>query len=114
MSRKMSGFILRNWAVLSGESKKIVNRYAFKLIDKNHSYIGRIIDGFMVRWSDERAQIEYDDLQSIYDVEKLYKLTKDLSADLYINKSEKGAIEIFNKVYEDRKDKATKAITPTP
>lgn len=113
MNRKMSGFILSNWAVLSGESKKIVNRYAFKLIDKNHSYIGRIIDGFMVRWSDERAQIEYDDLQSIYDVEKLYKLTKDLPADLYISKNEKGAIEIFNKVYEDRKDKATKAITPT-
>jgi hypothetical protein len=114
MNRKMSGFILRKWAVLSSESKKIVNKYAFKLINKNHSYVGRIIDGFMVRWSDEQAQIEYDDLQSIYDVEKLYKLTKDLPTDLYINKSEKGVIEIFNKVYEDRKNKATIAITPAP
>jgi predicted KAP-like P-loop ATPase len=106
MNRKMSGFILRSWAIFSDKSKAKVNKYVFSLIDINKSYVGRIIDGFIVTWSNLRSQIEYTDLQNIYDVEKLHEITKKINKSLYKNTREKKAIEIFNKVYEEVKAKA--------
>ncbi len=105
LDREKSGYILRTWAGYSPATKQKVNDYIFSIFQKDPFAIGRILGGFVVEWDIERAQIEYDDVILTYDEEKLYEFSKKIDLSKLKIKKERTGVELFIRVYEERKNK---------
>lgn len=89
-------FILYQWGTYDKQEKKKVNDYVFSLIEKNHNYIGKIINYFA------QTQNMYDYIIKLYDENLLYKKANEHSSDAYSTQDEKLAIDKFKKDFEEK------------
>lgn len=105
---QVSGYVLRTWALYNPDTKLKVNKYIVSILQKDLIFIGKILGGFAIEWADERSQIEYDDAINIYNEDKLYEFAKKLDPSELKTKKEKTGVELFIRVYEDRKAKVSK------
>lgn len=99
-------FILYQWGAYNNEGREKVNEYVFSLIGEHPEYIGKLInDSFITRWDKpvSRAEIRYDDLLRVYNVDELYRLAKQKGSEAYLTPEQKEAIDLFLSVYEQRK-----------
>jgi hypothetical protein len=105
-------FIMAQWGTYSPQDNLKVNDYVFRLVEENHTVIGRLLVVYIFNIGNLiRLNFRREDFAKIYDENKLYELAKRYLDSSYSNQDEKKAVEIFISQYEERRQAAAHTIT---
>jgi KAP family P-loop domain len=88
-------YVLFQIGRFSSESASVVNAYALGLLERKPSYIGQLIDAFLIEYDHGPRGFQFEDLKSVYDARRLAELAKHAGENAWKSDKQRRAIDTF-------------------
>jgi ABC-type branched-subunit amino acid transport system ATPase component len=93
--------VLYQIGAYDADSKGTINAYAMALFERKPAYIGKVIDSFLIEYPGAPQSFQFEQLKSVYDVQRLAEIVKRAGEHAWNNDREKRAIDMFLSRLED-------------
>jgi hypothetical protein len=101
LANDLPQYVLYQIGTYNPESAQMINEYALKLLENESKYIGKLIDGFLIEFPGGPHGFNFDQLKSVYDINRLSILARQAGVHGWANDKEKRAIEKFLSLAEN-------------